>query len=463
MHKRLLKISLAFFTICFLFSCSLLNTNVQGSSQFTEVTVTIKANVTAKVFISNLYKGYTPLSIKLGIGKYPLRLEANGYITFETVLEVKINGPTTFDFNLQPVSSTSTSTTSSGKKTKLKVTADIPCGVYSNGIKIGVTPLDIEIRPGTYIIKVVPMDKSYQPKEEKINISAGQVIELKFTFKTSPTTYNVTIQTNVPAQVILNGSVVGNTPLTLNLAAGNYNIGLNPLTPGFQPQQNSIIVSSNQVFNFTLQAISYNISINTNIPCTVIINNSKMGRTPLNINLAPGTYTVTLNPEVAGYNSQTQTITVTQPNQVFNFTLQAISYNISINTNIPCTVIINNSKMGRTPVNINLAPGTYTVTLNPEVAGYNSQTQTITVTQPNQVFNFTLQQTTGNIVFNIPNDAKVFINNQIINFKSSQPITLAPGTYTIRIDYHGLTITKTITIVSGQTITISLALDILIN
>ncbi len=119
--------------------------------------------------------------------------------------------------------------------------------------------------------------------------------------------------------------------------------------------------------------------------------------------------------------------------------------------------------MGRTPLNINLAPGTYTVTLNPEVAGYNSQTQTITVTQPNQVFNFTLQQTTGNIVFNIPNDAKVFINNQIINFKSSQPITLAPGTYTIRIDYHGLTITKTITIVSGQTITISLALDILIN
>ena len=323
--KQILFLFSFIFFVALLFACQ-----ITATSQITNVTITIKANITAQVYISNLYRGNTPLTLNIGIGKYPLKLMAQGYNTFETVITVSTTGPKEFSFKLTPVASTSTTTTTtttSSDKARLIVKADIPCYIYSNNVRIGMTPLDVQIYPGTYEIRAVPTDKNYQPKVEKINIQKGQVLELNFKFLTSqPQNYSVTINANVAAQVLINNKPVGNTPLT-----------------------------------------------------------------------------------------------------------------------------------------ISLAPGTYTVTLNPLVAGYSSLTQTITVSQPNQVFNFTLTAANGAIIFNIPNDAKVFINGQMYQFKANTQIQLAPGTYTIRIEYHGLVVEKTITINSNQTITISIGLNLIIS
>lgn len=323
--KQFLFISSFIFLIALLFACQ-----ITATSQITNVTITIKANVKAQVYISNVYRGDTPLTINIGIGKYPLKLMANGYQTFETVITVSTTGPKEFNFTLKPVASSTTTTTSTSSgegKARLIVKADIPCYVYSNNIRIGMTPLNIEMYPGTYEIKAEPTDKNYAPKTEKINLSKGQTLELNFTF----------------------------------------------------------------------------------------------------LNQQPQTYPIT------------------------------------INANVPAQVLINNKPVGTTPLNINLAPGTYTVTLNATSGGYTSLTQTIVVSAPNQVFNFTLQAANGNVIFNLPNDAKVYINGQMIQFKANSQISLAPGTYTIRIEYHGLVVEKTITIISNQTITISIALNLIIN
>ncbi len=397
--KKYFKQTLFLFTFLFLvallFACQ-----ITASSQITNVTITIKANVKAQVYISNIYRGDTPLTITIGTGKYPLKLMANGYKTFETVITVSPTGPKEFNYNLEQIASTgtTTTTTSSGGngKARLIVKADIPCYVYSNNVRIGMTPIDVEIYPGTYEIKAEPTDKNYAPKTEKINLNKGEVKELFFKFlPDQPQTYSVTINSNVPAQVLINNKLVGTTPL--------------------------------------------------------------------NTTLAPGTYTVTLNPIQGGYSSLTQTIVVSAPNQVFNFTLTLITYNITINSNVPAQVFINNNPVGTTPLNTTLAPGTYTITLNPTQSGYSSLTQTIVVSAPNQVFNFTLTAANGNIIFNLPNDAKVFINGQMIQFKANSQISLPPGTYTIRIEYHGLVVEKTITVTSNQTITITIGLNLIIS
>ena len=125
--------------------------------------------------------------------------------------------------------------------------------------------------------------------------------------------------------------------------------------------------------------------------------------------------------------------------------------------------MINNNPVGNTPLTTNLKAGTYTITLNPLQGGYSSLTQTIVVSQPNQVFNFTLNAVTGNIIFNLPNDAKVFINGQLVQFKANSQMAFPAGTYTIRIEYHGLVVEKTITITANQTITISIGLNIIVS
>jgi hypothetical protein len=399
MFKKYFKqITFLFFFILLvtvLFACQ-----ITASAQITNVTITIKANVKAQVYIGNIYKGDTPLTLKIGIGKYPLKLMANGYQTFETVITVSTTGPKEFSFTLQPVgttnTTTTTTTTTSNSKARLIVKADIPCYIYSNNIRIGMTPLDVQMYPGTYEIKAEPTDKSYAPKTEKINLSKGQVLELNFKFiQPQPQLYSVTINSNIPAQVLINNNPAGNTPLTINLAAG--------------------------------------------------------------------TYTITLNPLQGGYSSLTQTITVSAPNQVFNFTLNPQLYSVTINSNVPAQVLINNNPVGNTSLTINLAAGTYTITLNPLQGGYSSLTQTIVVSQPNQVFNFTLNAITGNIIFNLPNDAKVFINGQPVQFKANSQMAFPAGTYTIRIEYHGLVVEKTITITANQTITISIGLNIIVS
>ncbi len=393
--KNLMILSAVIFLVLLLFTLQ-----ITASSQITSATITIKANVKAKVYLSNVFRGYTPITLTLNIGKYPLKLVADGYKTFETVITVSPTGPKEFSFTLTPISSSTTTTTtttaSSSGKARLIVKADIVCDIFSNNIKIGMTPLDIYMYPGAYEIKAVPKDKNYQPKSEKINLQKGQVLELNFTF-------------------------------------------LNQ-----QPQ-------------------SYSVTINANVQSQVLINNTPYGNTPLTVNLAPGTYTITLNPMVPGYNSLTQTINVTKPNEVFNFVLTQVNYSVTINANVQSQVLINNKVYGNTPLTVNLAPGTYTITLNPMVPGYNSLTQTINVTKPNEVFNFVLNMANGTIIFKIPNDAKVFINNQMVQFKANNQVSLAPGTYTIRIEYHGLVVEKTITITSNQTITISISLDLIIS
>ncbi|MFN3411443.1 MAG: PEGA domain-containing protein, partial [Exilispira sp.] len=290
MKKNYLKIFLLLLT--FLFAITLFFANqITVSSQITNVTITIKANVKAQVYISNIYRGDTPLTINLGTGKYPLKLVANGYKTFETVITVSPTGPKEFSFNLEPIASTGTTTTTTtsttGGKARLIVKADIPCYVYSNNVRIGMTPLDVEMYPGTYEIRVEPTDKSYAPKVEKINLQKGQVLELNFTFLAlKPQSYSITINANVQAQVLINNQPVGNTPLTTNLIAGTYTITLNPLQAGYSSLTQTIVVSQqNQIFNFTLNPVSYSITINANVQAQVLINNQPVGNTPLKTNL----------------------------------------------------------------------------------------------------------------------------------------------------------------------------------
>lgn len=333
------------------------------AQSFTQVNVTITANVTAQVFLNGQYKGNTPLTIKLQVGRYSLKLVAQGYQTLETSIEVKQTGSNTFNFNLVPIASqpqVQPQPQQTGYGT-LIVTADYPSYVYINNVRYGETPFNKSVAAGTYTLVVEPKDKKYPAQTRTITVIANQTTSVTIQFIVVQK-YSITIETNISCEVYLNGQIVGNTPLNLSLDAGTYTLRLVPRVAGYQEMTTSINVNSNNRFYFTLQQLAYNIGINTNVQCDVYINGNLIGVSPINTTLPAGTYTLRLVPKVAGYQELNTSFTVTTNNN-YVFTLEMVKVAVKINLPPSAQLFINNDKINWNAKDniIYLAPGKYKI------------------------------------------------------------------------------------------------------
>ncbi|MCX8057846.1 MAG: PEGA domain-containing protein [Spirochaetes bacterium] len=349
-----------FFIFIFLLSLS----SLMFAQSFTQVNVTITANVTAQVYLNGQYRGNTPLTLTLQVGRYSLKLVANGYQTLETSIEVKQTGSNTFNFNLIPISQPVQTPQPQPQQTgygTLIVTADYPSYVYINNVRYGETPFNKSVAAGTYTLVVEPKDKKYPAQTRTITIIANQTTSVTIQFVVAQK-YSITIETNVSCEVYINGQIVGNTPININLEEGTYNLRLVPRVSGYQEMTTTINVNSNNRFYFTLQQSTFNIGISTNVQCDVYINGRLVGTSPLNISLTSGTYSLRLVPKVAGYQELNTSFTVTQNNN-FVFTLEAIKVAIKINLPPSAQLYINGEKINWNAKDniIYLAPGKYKI------------------------------------------------------------------------------------------------------
>ena len=297
------------------------------AQSFTTVNVTITSNVKAQVYINDSYKGDTPLTLKLQVGRYKLKLVASGYNTLETSIEVKQTGSNTFNFNLTPIIQTPSTPTQTGY--------------------------------GTLIVE--PKDKKYPAQTRTITVNVNQTTSVQIQFIVAQK-YNININSNISCQVYINSQLVGNTPLVITLDEGTYSLRLVPRVSGYQELNTSIVVNSNNTFNFTLQQLVYSIGISTNVQCDVYINGNLVGISPLTTNLPAGTYTLRLVPKVSGYQEINTTFSVTQNNN-YVFTLETVKVAIKVNLPPSAQLYINNEKINYNPNNniIYLAPGKYKI------------------------------------------------------------------------------------------------------
>jgi len=114
----------------------------------------------AYVYINGIYRGTTPLNLELDPGTYSIRIEKSGYKTeYETVTLSPGDTRTIFK-DLEPL------------KAKLYVHSNPPdASVYIDGIYKGITPLTLELDPGTYSIRI---EKSgYKTEYETVTLSPG--------------------------------------------------------------------------------------------------------------------------------------------------------------------------------------------------------------------------------------------------------------------------------------------------
>ncbi|GIW29941.1 MAG: hypothetical protein KatS3mg071_0115 [Meiothermus sp.] len=123
-----------------------------------------------------------------------------------------------------------------------------------NGRLVGNTPLNLELLPGTYNLEL--RRSGYNPLRTAFTIQAGQVTRLNLTLVATPPPTGVLAVDSNPrgAQVLVNGRVVGNTPLNLTLNPGSYTVELR--RGGFSPFRTLVTIQAGRTTRLTVNLIS---------------------------------------------------------------------------------------------------------------------------------------------------------------------------------------------------------------
>ncbi|MEW6405331.1 MAG: PEGA domain-containing protein [Chloroflexota bacterium] len=133
---------------------------------------------------------------------------------------------------------------------------------------------------------------------------------------------NLTITSNVKgAQVFINGAAQkGNTPLTVTLAPGPYNITVK--APGYIDGNANVNLTSDQTVNINLTPVTYKLQVTSNVKgAQVYINGAlQSGGIPFNTDLPPGNYSIAV--KAAGYLDGSATVTISSKNEAVHLNLQ---------------------------------------------------------------------------------------------------------------------------------------------
>ncbi|MDK2950918.1 MAG: hypothetical protein PWQ77_583 [Kosmotogales bacterium] len=393
--------------------------------QFSQQTATLNVNSNpsgADVYIDNQYKGQSPVSISLNPGTYTLKLQKAGYETYNE--QFNLSTTLTKNINLTPTVKNydiSFSSNPSGAK------------IYINNQYKGTTPKSLTLEEGNYTARLSM--NGYEDYTETINLDRN--ISRNITLTPIQQNYNLSVSSNPSgASIYLNNSYYGQTPMTVSLIEGNYNLQLQ--MNGYDNYTETINLNRNISRNITLTPIqqNYNLSISSNPSnASVYINNSYYGKTPMNITLMENNYSLEI--EKSGYVNYTETINLNRDiSRNITLTPETKNYNLNLKSNPNgASVYLNNTYYGVTPINLNLQEGNYDLLL--QLNGYEDYSTTINLNR-NITKTFTLNEITAEINISVdPTGVKLYVNG-----KSYGTVYSSGKTVEIGVGYNEITLIK---------------------
>jgi formylglycine-generating enzyme required for sulfatase activity len=162
--------------------------------------------------------------------------------------------------------------------------------VIIDGLEVGITPIsNLEVKAGQRVLEI-QMD-NYQDIKTEVQIT-GCPEEQSFDFALVPGWSDVFIS-SIPegAVVSVGGKPVGNTPLTIELPEGTYQLQIR--AEGFKTWQTPLAVAPNQpqsIKDIRLQAVDGTLALQTRPSgANIIIDEKFVGKTPLKIKLSANT------------------------------------------------------------------------------------------------------------------------------------------------------------------------------
>ncbi|MFO7883003.1 MAG: PEGA domain-containing protein [Kosmotogaceae bacterium] len=313
----------------------------------------------ADIFVDGVHYGKSPLSARLSEGTHYITAVKKGYKQVSTMANVVAGRTNSIALNLESIT----------RQYSLIVNSS-PAGadVYIDGSHVGQSPIRVNVDQGTHSLRLEK--QGYRTHDETINIDSDT--SRSVALQEQVQTYRVEINASVyGADVYVDGSYRGRTPLTMNLERGTHKFEVE--ASGYSSYSQSFYISSDRVININLSKTKAVVNFSSNPSnARVYINSSYRGTTPLQLSLDEGTYTVRMDKD--GYVSKTEEITIKSGQSYnYNFTLEEIkpAAKVKINTNPSnARIFVDGYEVGRTNTTIEIEPGYHEILLLKE--GYYS-------------------------------------------------------------------------------------------
>ncbi len=415
--------------------------------------ISIKSNPPkAKICLDSEEIGTTPVTLKsIDIGQHEIEIMAEGYSTWIKAIDIKKGKNKKINVVLQ-------------KDTGSVIIKSEPSNakVLIDGNEIGNTPVSLsDLKPGTHSVEI-KMD-GYESWSKSLEVIADKetVIATKLQIKTG----TVHINSKPPnAKTIINGKVVGNTPITISdLKPDTYNAEI--MIDGYVNWKESVDVIANKEV-----AIDAELQIKTGAVCVkskpsnamVLIDGNEIGNTPVTVSdLKPGMHSVEI--KMDGYVDWSESLeAIHGKDTVVSAELLMETGTVSINSEPPnAKAIIDGKVVGNTPITIkDMKPDIYNLGI--KMDGYVDWKESLDVKANKEVaIDAELRIITGAVcIKSDPSNAKVQIEG---NEVGTTPVTLAelmPGTFNVEVMMDGYESWKeSVNIISDKRISLTVSLQ----
>ena len=319
----------------------------------------------AAVYIDNKFVGQAPLTKKLSSGTYDVKIMLEGYQTLARRIALEkrntavINAKLSKEYGTLSVTSTPASAT-----------------VFIDGKRQGqLTPLEIKITRGKYLVKVVK-DRFY-PFEEEVLVDQGKTMTVEANLVQQ--VGRVVLESTPPgANAYIGNDLIGTTPLTHDKPVGKYVITIKK--PGFRDKVIEVNIAPDESLPISVELAERvgALKVTTNPPgAEVHIEDAYQGETPLTIERKPGVYHLVIRKN--NFRELSEEIVI-EDNITKNIhrDLDPAIGELRIDSDPPhAKVWMDSEDIGYTPITINKLPGMYTVRITKP--GYKNYVEEINI------------------------------------------------------------------------------------
>lgn len=281
--------------------------------------------------------------------------------------------------------------------------------------------------------------EGYYPHEESLRINSDE--NQHHSVKLKPLPGHLTVTSNAPAQILIDGEVAGKTGERIpDIPAGDHILAVQ--TERYQPLEQTITIegrNQEQSLTLDLQPNWANVEISsTPAGATVTADGEELGETPMTAELLTGKHNLVVKLE--GYKAWEQNLRVKAQQDRAIPEIQLVKADGLVNvasSPAGASITVDGQFRGKTPSEVALKPGkTYNFTLFKD--GYQPQHRQVEVVSGKEAsVNVNLSADLGKITISAtPSDALLYVDGRLMG-RANQSISLPARRHNIRISKEG--------------------------